>query len=107
MISTTTRMRNTPASASTGQLIPPRATVPRCHAVVAPPASASRAWGCGDCGGGEYGGDDGGDAGGEDGGGWDGGGGDVGSCDVGASASGVGAGSALWTGLPQLEQNLA
>jgi hypothetical protein len=71
--------------------------------VVAPPASASLGWGCGD-GGGEYGG---GDGGGGDAGGWDGGGGEVGSCDVGASSSGVGAGSGLWTGLPQFQQNLA
>src|SRR3712207_1211230 len=95
MVSTTIRTTNTPASASIGQLIPPAVTAPRCH-VVPPPAS--RSWACGDGGGAVCGGDVGSG---------DGGGGDVGSCEVGTSSWGVDAGSGLWTGLPQLQQNLA
>jgi hypothetical protein len=48
---------------------------------------------------GNGGGDD-GDGDGED-------GGDVGICDVGTSVSVSGSRAVLWTGLPQLEQNLA
>jgi len=50
--------------------------------------------------------DDDGDGDGEDGGGED-GGCDVGICDVGTSVSVSGSRAVLWTGLPQLEQNLA
>src|SRR3712207_5680197 len=88
-VSTTIRTRNTPASASIGQLIPPPVTAPRCHAVP-PRISASRGRYCG--------------AGGENVGG-DAVGGGVGSWEVGASGSGARA--TLRTGRPQFQQNLA